>query len=29
MTDTPRTPPRRRTLILGGLIAILALIGVI
>ena len=31
MTDfhAPRTPPRRRTLILGGLIAILALAGVI
>jgi len=29
MTDTPRTPPRRRTLILGGLIAILALVGVV
>lgn len=31
MTDfhAPRTPPRRRTLILGGLIAILALVGVI
>lgn len=30
MTDfhAPRTPPRRRTLILGGLIAILALVGV-
>ncbi|MBO9546467.1 MdtA/MuxA family multidrug efflux RND transporter periplasmic adaptor subunit [Caulobacter sp.] len=31
MTDlhAPRTPPRRRTLILGGLIAVLALVGVI
>ena len=31
MTDfhAPRTPPRRRTLILGGLIAILALVGVV
>jgi len=29
MTDTPRTPPRRRTLILGGLIAILALVGAV
>ena len=31
MTDfhAPRTPPRRRTLILGGLIAILALAGVV
>ncbi len=27
-TTAPRTPPRRRTLILGGLIAILALLGV-
>lgn len=29
MTDTPRTSPRRRTLILGGLIAILALVGAV
>nr|WP_295108114.1 efflux RND transporter periplasmic adaptor subunit [uncultured Caulobacter sp.] len=31
MTDlhAPRTPPRRRTLILGGLIAVLALVGVV
>jgi membrane fusion protein, multidrug efflux system len=28
-TTAPRTPPRRRTLILGGLIAILALVGVV
>lgn len=31
MTDlhAPRTPPRRRTLILGGLIAVLALVGIV
>ena len=28
-TTAPRTPPRRRTLILGGLIAILALVGIV